>query len=156
MNDPGRGGEMASVTKEQVDERLRAAHSEWGLADDRSAYRDRLRALRATNEDAFQRASEHYEREVVPRIVIGEGVIDGWIAYGRLLGELTEPGRLVSVDGSGRSRPYEVPYERGTLVLFIPVESGRDALAVAVPAALTPAQQATVALLVEKKLGLVM
>jgi hypothetical protein len=142
------------ATKEQIDERLREAHDANGLADVRELYRDRLRALRATDEDAFRKATEHYEKEVVPRILTGEGAIDGWIAYGARICELTGSGRLMSIDESGRSRPYEPPYRPGTLVLFVPAGKGSDVLAAAVPSAMTPAQEATVALLVDRKLAL--
>ncbi|MGH7503858.1 MAG: hypothetical protein ACREL7_19185 [Longimicrobiales bacterium] len=141
------------MTKEQTDERLTAAQAESGLVDSRASYRARLRALRASDEDAFRRANEHYDREVMPRIASGRGAIDAWIEYGRLLGELTGPGRLVAVDGSGRSRPHEAPYQRGMLVLYMP-ETGGDVFAVALPLELTAAQRATVGLLVEKRLSI--
>jgi hypothetical protein len=143
-----------SATKEQIDEQLRSAHEECGLADVREAYRERLRSLRASDENAFRQATEHYEREIVPRILSGHDTIDGWIAYGARLCELTGQGRLVGVDESGRARPYEAPYQAGTLVLFVPGEKGGDVLAAAIPRVMTPAQQATVTLLVDRKLAL--
>ncbi len=134
--------------------RLTEAFAARGLKDARDAYRARLRALRAADPEAFARATAFYEDHVTPRLESDEDPLEVWIDYGRMLGELNGPGRLLAVDASGRARPYQPPLPTGTLLLFVPDERNEDVLAAMEPASPSAAQRATYGLLVERKLGL--
>ena len=134
--------------------RLTRAFAQRGLADARDAYRARLRWLRSADPDAYARAASYYETEVTPRLEGAGDPVEVWIEYGRMLGELSGPGRLVAIDASGRARTHTPPLPADTLLLFIPEDREREVLAAMVPASPSRAQAATHTLLVERKLGL--
>jgi hypothetical protein len=132
-----------------ADARLEEAIAAAGVADPRPACRERLKALRQSDSTAFDRALEYFDRTLVSAIADGAEPLAQWVAYGRFLGELGGRGRTVAVDGSGRARAYEESAPpAGALVLFIPDETHKPAVPLLVPAAPTPAQRATIDLLV--------
>ncbi|MCI0434135.1 MAG: hypothetical protein L0271_10945 [Gemmatimonadetes bacterium] len=142
------------MSEDAATARLTRALAERGLADARDAYRARLRALRTSDPDAFRRATAYYEAEVTPRLESADDPIEVWIEYGRMLGELSGPGRLVAIDATGRAQTHRPPLPDSTLVLFMPEENTQDVLTAVMPASPSRAQQAAHALLVEKRLGL--
>jgi hypothetical protein len=140
--------------KALAEARLEEALSLNGLEDPRPAYRERLRALREAGGDAFERALRHYEEATLPALADDADPLTVWVEYGRVLGELTSPGRLLHIDAEGRSAPYEPPPAGGFLLLHVPDDTSAPILAATMPRAASPAQRATYSLLVERKLVL--
>jgi hypothetical protein len=132
---------------------LLEAAARLGLADPRPPMRERLRRLRETHADALANAVRHYEQAVLPSLVGGDA-IGTWLEYGRFVGELTSAGRLHVIDAYGRAAVYKPPLASGVLVLFLPDDTSSDVLVVASPLQCTPAQQATLTLLVDRSLAL--
>jgi hypothetical protein len=133
---------MDSALRTRAEARLTEAARAKGLADPRPPYRERLRVLRQTEPDAFERAIEHYEQHVLP----------SWIEYGRFLAALAGAGKVTRIDESGRATPWS-PDSPPALVLFIPDETASNVLVLCQPEAPTPAQHATLALLAERRLA---
>lgn len=130
-----------------ADTRLDAALAAAGIEDPRPAYRDRLRALRSAQPDAFARALAYFETTLVPAVAGGAEPLSAWVEYGRFLAEAAARGRVVSVDASGRARPYEPP-PSADLVLFIADDGRRGVTPLLEPGAPSEAQRATLDLLV--------
>ena len=145
---------MASTElRARAEARLAQAAAAASCADPRPPLRDRLRDLKDGHPEAFERARAHYESTVLPALAGEADPLQAWVEYTRFLGELTGPGRLVGVDGTGRASPYQAS-ATGLLVLFIPDATGSPVLTALVPGAPTPAQQATTDLLVKGRLSL--
>lgn len=122
------------------------------LQDPRSSYRDRLRTLKAQDSAAFERALRYFQEVLVPRVADQTGdPLAEWLEYGRLLAELSGPGRFVGVDATGRARPHEVVSDGSALLLHLPDDARAGAFVLALPRRPTRAQQATVDLLVSGK-----
>src|SRR5688572_11570035 len=122
--------------------RLEHAAAALGLADPRPPYRDRLRYLRETHPDAFQRAIAHYESQVLPSMASGDAIAS-WLGYAQFLAGLTADGTLHVVDESGRASVYAAPLAPNTLVLFVPADTSEAVLVAASPLHISAAQQAT-------------
>lgn len=138
---------MDDATTSEADRLLAHALAEMGARDPREFYRERLRSLREVNPNGYQEAIDHYRSILIPGIA--EGTLEplaGWTDYGMRLAGAVTPGQAVSIDGSGRSSPYERP-THGALVLHLPDGRG-PALLVALPVELSPAQRATYDVLV--------
>jgi hypothetical protein len=147
---------MSSDLRAQAEARLTRAAAELGLADPRPPLRERLKRLREAQPDAFDRAVHHYETAVLPALTVDEP-LTAWLEYGRFLGELTAAGRLLIVERTGRAIPLAVPAAAlpatGTLALYVPDDAGEDVLVAALPLDPSPAQEATLALLVRRQLS---
>ena len=122
-----------------------------GLADPRPSYRERLRTLRQARPEAFDQAVEHYEQTVLPALADAEP-LPVWLEYGRYLASLTAAGKVVGVDASGRAAQWTREAPAG-LVLFVPEDNAADVMVLSQPVAPSPAQSATLTLLVERKLS---
>ncbi|HEX2168645.1 MAG TPA: hypothetical protein VHG09_15520 [Longimicrobiales bacterium] len=142
---------MDSQLRARAEGRLAEAAQAQGVADPRPPYRERLRRLRQSQPEAFDRAIQHYEQHVVPALA-GSDPLSTWIDYGRFLAQLDGEGRTVHVDEQGRATPWTTDAPAG-LVLFIPEEPASDVLVLCQPLESSDAQEATVRLLVERKLG---
>lgn len=143
---------MDPELRTRAEDRLTDAARALGLADPRPPYRERLRLLRQTQPEAFASAIQHYEQRVLPELAADDPV-PVWVEYGRYLGSLTSEGSVTRVDEQGRATAWtaEAP---AALVLFIPEETAGEVLVLCQPMAPTAAQQATMALLVERRLSL--
>ena len=146
---------MTEQRKADAEARLAAAFAEHGLADGRPAYRQHLRALREIDATGFEEALRHYEDVVVPALCDEPDALSTWIDYGAWLGDRTGDGRIVAIDETGRAGTYRSPYTAGTLVLRVPANPSDPVIPAAVPGTPSQAQQATIWLLVEKRLALV-
>jgi hypothetical protein len=137
--------------RERAEARLTAAAAELNLADPRPPYRERLRRLRETDPAAFERAVAHYEQTVLPALTTAEPLTT-WLEYGKFLtgGAV----RTTVIDAAGRAGPVAAPVPSGSLVLLIPDEPSADVLIGAAPLQPSPAQQATLDLLVSRSLAL--
>jgi hypothetical protein len=144
---------MTDDARNELDRKLADAFAARGIVDSRDAYRERLRELKGTQRPAFDRAVRYYGETVTPRILAGDDPIAAWIEYGGMLAGLTDNGSLTSVDPTGRAWAYSPPPRPDHLVIFVP-ETGRAAFVAAQPAGLSPAQDATLQLLVENRLAL--
>ena len=133
--------------------RLEQAAAALGLADPRPPYRDRLRLLRDTHPDAFQRAIAHYETQVLPAMATGDAIV-AWLGYAQFLTGLTADGTLHVIDESGRAAVYTPPLAPNSLALFVPEDTAEAVLVAASPLHISRAQQATLDLLVGRKLAL--
>lgn len=146
-------GAMDAELRTRAEARLEQAAAALGLADPRAPLRQRLRQLRESHPDAFGRAVEHYEATVLPGLA-GDDPIHAWLDYGRFLGQLTSNGRLTAIDATGRAAAFRPPLQQGTLVLFVPDDTSADVLVAASPLQCSAAQQASLDLLVHRRLGL--
>ena len=144
---------MDPQLRNTADARLEQAATALGLADPRPPYRDRLRHLRETHPDAFQRAIAHYESQVLPAMADGDAIAS-WLDYAQFLAGLTAEGALHVIDESGRASVYAEPLPPNALVLFVPDETSEAVLVAASPLHISRAQQATLDLLVNRKLSL--
>lgn len=134
-----------------MDPQLRARAEAEGIADPRPPYRERLRQLRQARPEYFDRAIEHYEQRVLPALA-GDEPLSVWVEYGRFLASLDAEGRTVSIDAQGRASDWARGAPAG-LVLFIPDDTAADVMLLSQPVSPTDAQQATVKLLVDRKLS---
>lgn len=118
-----------------------------GLRDPRPFYRPVLKHLREHDPDAFARALTHFESVLIPALAEGADPIQGWMDYGLLLAEAVGRGRLLEIDDVGRARPGGGATVAG-LLMYLPDDPSTPALLLRYPTASSPAQDATVELLV--------
>lgn len=143
---------MSQEIRETAERRMDEA-IESGARDPREHYRTLMRALKEKSPEAYREAVRHYQEELVPAVAeeMAEPVA-AWRDFGRMLAELTTPGRAVTVDVTGAARPYDPSDDAGgpgdELVLHLPEEGRRRALLVALPPEPSDAQRATCRLLV--------
>jgi|GEM_PF-2158500 len=137
--------------RELVERRTAEAFADGALADPRAAYRAYLRTLRERDAEAFERAVALYD-DLVQHIAGGADAREQWLEYGTALAALVE-GRLVRIDRNGLAAPHQNALDADDdpppLVLHLPDRTSMPALPVALPARPSPAQQATLALLIE-------
>ncbi len=146
---------MSDDLRTHADRNLNAAAAALGLADPRPAYRERLRLLKDDNPGAFADALRYYEQTVLPALATDGGdAMAAWVEYGSRIAALTTPGRMHAVDATGAAAKYSPPVREGILLLHIPDDNTAPILVAASPSLPTPAQQATLDLLVHRKLGL--
>ena len=145
---------MSTDQRASADQNLTEAAARLQLADPRPAFRERLRVLKEEHPEAFARALRHYDETVLPALAAGGDAMAAWVRYGETLGGLTAPGRTVTVDRDGRATKFVPPLAPGSLVLHVPDENGLPVLVAAAPLAPSAAQQATLDLLVNRKLAL--
>lgn len=132
----------------EADRRLDEALAATGARDPREFYRERLKELKQADSEAYRKAVEHYREVLIPDVASGRtDPLLAWTEYGRRLAAALAPGRTVTVDASGRARPYEGP-TRSELVLHLPEARSGRALLVGLPPELSAAQRATYDVLV--------
>lgn len=129
--------------QQHAEDRLQEALERSGARDPREYYRSRLKALREQDRTAYDKAVAYYRSVLIPAIVAGTEPLAAWTDYGRTLAELQGPGRTVSIDGTGRSEPFESPAAPDHLVVHLPDTARDPALLVGLPIELTAAQRAT-------------
>jgi hypothetical protein len=137
-------------SRERAEQRLENALASTGAEDPRARFRARLRLLRERDERAFRKALDFFENRLVPSVAAEDSdPLAEWLDYGRFLASLTLQGETVQVDPTGRSRPYAKPVPLEALVLHLPASSRERAIPVRLPAEPSPAQRATLRLLVQ-------
>jgi len=144
---------MDAELRVRAEARLAEAATSLALADPRPPYRERLKQLRESHPDAFSRAVEHYETRVLPALA-EKDALTAWLDYGRFLAGLTASGRLLAIDERGAAQPAKAPLPPRPLVLFLPEDPAEPVLVALQPVQLSPAQAATLDLLVNRRLGL--
>ncbi len=144
-----------SQAREIVERRSDEAFAASGWQDPRTEYRALLRRLKERDAAAFDHAVREYEARVASRV--GDDGVDplaAWLDYGVRLAELLAGGRTVAVDLAGRSASIDGLPAEPTLLLQLPADDAAAALVVAAPREPSPAQQATIALLAERRQAL--
>jgi hypothetical protein len=146
---------MDADTRALAERRLTEAATALQLADPRPALRERLKLLRESQPDPFRQAVAHYEAEVLPRLA-AEDPLPAWLDYARFVGQLSSNGRITAIDATGLASTLKpsAPPAPATLVLFLPEDNAADPLVALAPLTPSPAQQATLTLLVSRKLSL--
>jgi hypothetical protein len=139
---------MDEATRQRAEQRMDQAVAA-GARDPRDQYRQRLQALKERDRAAYARASAYYLEELVPAVAGDADPLEEWLEYGRVLAELTAPGRTVQIDPQGLAAPYARPVPADALVLHLPA-ANQPAIAVGIPPALSPAQRASFDLLVKR------
>jgi hypothetical protein len=143
---------MDEATKEEADRRFTEALEKTGARDPRDFYRKALRGLKQVNPSGYEKAVRHFQDVLVPSIADGGvGPLQAWREYGRLIAEVTAPGRTVAVDGTGRAHPFDSDSPMDLLVLHLPDTKSGRAILVSLPPTPSPAQRATYELLVAGK-----
>lgn len=143
---------MSEDVQAIADQRFQKALEETGVRDPRDFYRDRLRELREANPEAYARGVTHYRDRLIPGIAEGSlEPIQAWLEYGILLAELTAPGRIITVDETGRAGPRPEKLTGRELLLHLPGNEKQRAILVGLPPELSDAQRATFDLLVQGK-----
>jgi hypothetical protein len=142
---------MDPQLRARAETRLAEAAQAQGIADPRPPYRERLRQLRQARPEAFDEAIQHYEQHVLPALTERDP-LPAWLEYGRYLASLTARGDVVRIDAQGRAAPWTVE-SPAALVLFLPDDTASDVMVLCRPIVLSDAQQATMTLLVERKLS---
>ncbi|MFO8174761.1 MAG: hypothetical protein R6T96_10795 [Longimicrobiales bacterium] len=141
---------MDESTRERAERRFDEARAASGARDPRDFYRAALRDLKETNPAGYEEAVQHFQAVLVPSIASGGAEpLAAWREYGRLIAELTGPGRTLAIDETGRAQPYSPGIPMDRLVLHIRDERGARALLVSLPPDPSPAQLATYHLLVK-------
>lgn len=142
---------MTEDLSAEADRRLDEALAASGARDPREFYRERLKELKRADAEAYRRAVEHYRDVLTPEVAAGRAdPLLAWTEYGRRLAAALQPGRTVTIDATGRARPWDGPTST-ELVLHLPEAASGRALLVGLPAELSPAQRATYDVLVAGK-----
>ena len=142
---------MTADIKARAEARTETAIAESEFEDFRPGYRERLRQLREEKPTAFTEALRYFEDRLLP--VVADEASDPlieWAAYGKRLGELTGSGKTMSIDATGRARPYETGMSPTELVLHLPNDTNTAALPLLVPRELSMPQRASFGLLVSR------
>ena len=141
-----------SELRARADRRYEEALQHTGARDPRDFYRERLRELRERDAEAYREATRHFEQSLIPAVARDDSdAIAEWLEYGRVLATLLAAGATVQIDVTGLSTPYKPPVPLDQLVLHLPTSARDPALAIGLPAQLSPAQRATYDLLVARK-----
>ncbi len=140
---------MDAAQQSRADELLEETLKRTRVQDPRVFCRERLRAMKVTNLEAYHQAVESYEKELIPSIAEGGAdPLTAWQEYGCRLAEFQVPGKPIEVDPTGRTHPYQPPTSHDRMILYVPEASRGRALVLALPSELSSAQQATHDLLV--------
>jgi hypothetical protein len=117
-------------------------------ADPRPLYRPALRFLREREPSGFERAVGYFAETLLPAIADGADPVGAWLDYGRFLAGAMGVGRQLEVDETGRARPVDDVVAARGLLLFVPDSPEAPVLVLRQPNPGSPAQRATVELLV--------
>ena len=126
------------------------ALAEHGLRDLQPLYRRLLRKLKTVDPAAYDDAVARYRDEVEGAVEEGEGdPIEVWLAYGAWLAPRLAPGTLLRIAENGRAEPAPSPPPAGPMLIHLPKDARQRGFVLAMPAAASPAQRETAALLCE-------
>ena len=143
---------MDETTRKEADRKFEEAVAASGARDPRDFYRTALRELKEVNPEGYKEAVNHFQTVLVPGIASGrDEPLTSWREYGRLIAELTGPGRTLAIDFTGLASPYTPECPLDQLVLHLPEAKNRRGIVVSLPPKLSPAQKATFDLLVQGK-----
>ena len=145
---------MSDDLRSRADARLERALETAPIRDPRPWLRPILKHLREHDPAAFARAIEHFESRLLPAVA-GEGdPLAEWLEYGHVLATLAGAGRQVAVDGTGRAVPAESAVPADALLLHVPDDGDTPVTVLRCPRNATPAQEASIELLVLGRLNI--
>lgn len=139
---------MTDDLRARADARLDAALTAAPWRDPRPYLRRMLKHLKERDPAAFERALAHFDSTLVPAVAGDADPLAEWLEYGRVLCSLAGPGRIVAIDGSGRAAEGEGETPPDALLLYLPEDPEVQAAVLRCPRDATPAQEASVELLV--------
>ena len=143
---------MDEDIRKEADRRFEEARAATGARDPRDFYRKALRELKDVNPSGYETAVQHFQEVLVPTIASGEAEpLGAWREYGRLIAELTGPGRTLAIDRSGLGEPYSPQAPMDRLVIHLTDARGTKGILISLPPDPSPAQLATYHLLVQGK-----
>lgn len=123
---------------------------EHGLEDVQGLYRQLLRRLRSHDPAAYDEAVTRYHEDVESAIEGSDAdPVEVWVRYGVWLAPRLAPGSLMTIAENGRADPAPDPPPLGTMLIHLPEDTRTRGFVIAMPAAATPAQRETAALLCE-------
>lgn len=141
--------------RQEADELLDRALADTGAHDPREPYRALLRELKKRDQERYSRAVDRFQGSVLPSIVQGDtNPLQAWLEYGRHLANQLDPGRDVVIDHSGKASTLTLPPSWRDLIIHLPDDGRARAVLVSLPPDPTPAQRATVDLLVHARVML--
>ena len=141
---------MDQNAQKEADRRYERRIGETGARDPREFYREILKELRESDGEAYREMVARHQSEVV--LLLEQGKRDPlltWLEFGRTLAQRVAPGKLLRVDPTGRAMPAPEKLSWEDLLLHVPDERRSRALPVGIPPEPTPAQRATLDLLVK-------
>ncbi|HUE76817.1 MAG TPA: hypothetical protein VMM83_02670 [Longimicrobiales bacterium] len=139
---------MTDDPRDRADARLEQALKSAAIRDPRPHLRPILKHLKERDPAAYDRALSHLEATLIPAVAADADPLAAWLEYGRLLTRLAGAGQTMAIDGTGRAAPVEKGVPDGALVLYLPDAAGTPAVVLSCPRETTPAQEASIALLV--------
>jgi len=146
---------MGQDLQDEADRRFEEALNSRGARDPREFYRGLLRDLKEQDRDTYTDTVRRWKEEVIGPLARGEqDPLDAWHRFGLQLATTLHPGRTVMIGPEGRSSPLEGAPDWTRLVLHLPREPRARAVPIAIPQEPSPAQQATLDLLVQGRLKL--
>ena len=145
---------MSDESKDAVERRTEQAFERTGWQDPRAHYRALLRRLKQSETTRYDAAVQAYRSSVEARLQdVNADPVAAWLEYGRRLAELMAGGRAVRIDRDGVAAADE-PGTEPTLLLQLPADESAPAIVIALPREPSPAQRATVVLLVDGRQNL--
>lgn len=143
---------MDEDQRKDADRHFAEALEKSAARDPRDYYRKAIRELRQVNPGGYQEAVTYYQDVLVPTVASGDAEpLWAWREYGRLIAELTAPGRTVAIDETGRAETFKPDAPLDRLVVHLPQGKGGKAVLVSLPPSPSTAQRATYELLVAGK-----
>lgn len=143
--------DMSDDLRARADARLEEALASAAITDPRPHLRPILKHLKENDPAGYRTALSHLETALIPAVAADADPLEAWLEYGRRLAELAGAGKTVAIDGSGRSSPADAPADSPppeSLLLYLPDAAGTPAAVLRCPRQTTPAQDASIALLV--------
>lgn len=142
---------MSDDLRARADARLEEALASAAIRDPRPHLRPILKHLKENDPGAYETALSHLETTLIPAVAADADPLEAWLGYGRRLARLAGAGKTVAIDGSGRSSSADEPTDAPppeSLLLYLPDAAGSRAVVLRCPRETTPAQDASIALLV--------
>lgn len=139
---------MSDDLRARADARLEEALASAAIRDPRPHLRPILKHLKENDPAAYKTALSHLENTLIPAVAADADPLEAWLDYGLRLARLAGAGKMVAIDGSGRATPVETEVPEGALALHLPDAAGAPAAVLRCPRETTPAQDASIALLV--------
>jgi hypothetical protein len=143
-----------SEIRARADELFALALERTGARDPRAHLRAMLLELREADPEGFRTAVAYHDDTLLPAIVDdGADPLRAWLEYGRLIAELLAPGRTVAISPDGEASDFPPAEGEDAMFLHLPASARAPARVLGLPGKPSPAQRATLDLLVRGSLG---
>ena len=141
---------MTETEQDLAGARFARRLEETGARDPREFYRQLLRDLKEADAAGYEEMVARYRDRVVAPIEAGEGdPLTHWLEFGLEVAGRLHPGRTVVIGEDGRATPLAPPPDPLDLILHLPDDVKSRAIPVGIPPEPTPAQSATLDVLVK-------